>query len=610
MITDFIGWTLRAPRDRASSPARRRGVCTLGLLLAVAPLLSLFTVTSGSTGTPAGATTSRVVPPSDPLEDVPLQISPAPICEDVNAPTAACIDVVLHDINYARSLEGVPSMVLPTNFTSLTVPEQIEVLVNLERGDRGLSQFSGLSQTLANQDNATFPSDYDPPAPSGYRDSEYASNFAEGYNALLADYAWMYDDGYSGSNIMCAAGNVSGCWIHRDNILGSWNPSPGQTPELGAGCDALAGSGCVATGASAAMGDYSLNFAEETGAADPLIDPYAAASYPTSEVLPQVAAVEPQASAQTTAGTEVMIQGNYFSKYGGTPTVDFGGVRATNVTVLWDGELTAVAPADPNGTASDTVTVTVSTSAGTSSGTGQAGVNQFTYAPMGSAPTITSISPNSGPAVGTNPSSVVITGTHLFASDEVIYFGATQIEDFSGGSASITVTGVPPALRGGPVFVTVSNADGSSATSTADQYTYSATPAPTVGGLSASSGPASGGTAVAVAGSNFNGVSTVSFGGTDVPFTVNGAGSSLSVASPPGIGTVDVVVTAAGGTSVASAAAQFEYVGTPTSSPPPTTSPPPGGHGYWLVGSDGGIFSFGSAQFYGSTGNLRLQRPV
>ncbi len=43
-------------------------------------------------------------------------------------------------------------------------------------------------------------------------------------------------------------------------------------------------------------------------------------------------------------------------------------------------------------------------------------------------------------------------------------------------------------------------------------------------------------------------------------------------------------------------------------SPPPP--PPPPSHGYWLVGSDGGIFSFGSAQFYGSTGSLRLQRPV
>jgi Putative Ig domain/Photosynthesis system II assembly factor YCF48 len=33
-------------------------------------------------------------------------------------------------------------------------------------------------------------------------------------------------------------------------------------------------------------------------------------------------------------------------------------------------------------------------------------------------------------------------------------------------------------------------------------------------------------------------------------------------------------------------------------------------HGYWLIGSDGGVFSFGSAQFYGSTGGLHLQRPV
>jgi hypothetical protein len=41
-----------------------------------------------------------------------------------------------------------------------------------------------------------------------------------------------------------------------------------------------------------------------------------------------------------------------------------------------------------------------------------------------------------------------------------------------------------------------------------------------------------------------------------------------------------------------------------------STTTSSGPHGYWLVGSDGGIFTFGSAQFYGSTGNLALQRPV
>ena len=39
-------------------------------------------------------------------------------------------------------------------------------------------------------------------------------------------------------------------------------------------------------------------------------------------------------------------------------------------------------------------------------------------------------------------------------------------------------------------------------------------------------------------------------------------------------------------------------------------APDPTGVGYWMVGSDGGIFSFGAAQFYGSTGALVLNRPV
>ncbi len=36
----------------------------------------------------------------------------------------------------------------------------------------------------------------------------------------------------------------------------------------------------------------------------------------------------------------------------------------------------------------------------------------------------------------------------------------------------------------------------------------------------------------------------------------------------------------------------------------------PDEHGYWFVASDGGLFAFGDATFYGSTGNLQLDRPV
>jgi len=36
----------------------------------------------------------------------------------------------------------------------------------------------------------------------------------------------------------------------------------------------------------------------------------------------------------------------------------------------------------------------------------------------------------------------------------------------------------------------------------------------------------------------------------------------------------------------------------------------PDGRGYWLVASDGGIFTFGDAQFYGSTGGVHLNKPI
>ncbi len=42
-----------------------------------------------------------------------------------------------------------------------------------------------------------------------------------------------------------------------------------------------------------------------------------------------------------------------------------------------------------------------------------------------------------------------------------------------------------------------------------------------------------------------------------------------------------------------------------TSTTPTTAAPaPPAGHGYWLVGDDGGVFAFGDAPYHGSTGNM------
>ena len=46
----------------------------------------------------------------------------------------------------------------------------------------------------------------------------------------------------------------------------------------------------------------------------------------------------------------------------------------------------------------------------------------------------------------------------------------------------------------------------------------------------------------------------------------------------------------------------------PTPSSPsrrPTTAT-----GYWLVASDGGVFTYGDAAFYGSTGAIALNKPI
>src|ERR1700683_4153172 len=39
---------------------------------------------------------------------------------------------------------------------------------------------------------------------------------------------------------------------------------------------------------------------------------------------------------------------------------------------------------------------------------------------------------------------------------------------------------------------------------------------------------------------------------------------------------------------------------------PPASCAGPDGEGYWQVASDGGVFTFGTAGFYGSTGAIRL----
>ena len=108
--------------------------------------------------------------------------------------------------------------------------------------------------------------------------------------------------------------------------------------------------------------------------------------------------------------------------------------------------------------------------------------------------------------------------------------------------------------------------------------------APTVTAVSPAVGAAAGGTTVTITGTNFTGATAVNFGGTAVTtFTVNGAGTQITVTSPEETpATVDVTVTVGPGNSSAiSAADQFAYL-----------APPPGNLGvysgqYWYLNLSG-----------------------
>ena len=109
---------------------------------------------------------------------------------------------------------------------------------------------------------------------------------------------------------------------------------------------------------------------------------------------------------------------------------------------------------------------------------------------------------------------------------------------------------------------------------------------PSVSGLSASSGPAAGGTVTDVAGSEFSSASAVSFGGVSASSVVVLSPTEIQATSPAGSGTVEVTVTTAGGTTAASGADKFSYVSLPVVSVvSPATGPTAGGNVVSIEGS-------------------------
>lgn len=159
-----------------------------------------------------------------------------------------CNKLILKATTRARRLlEGMGAMSFSLSaYEKLSPIKQLFVTVNLERIARGLAPATVLTRSLDKVAQEGADHDKDPPLqnvpstlPGGGVWIMLGGNWAGGWdNALGANYAWMYDDGLGSDNAECTKTNRSGCWGHRDNILGTFNTRRrcgGQRNELAMG---------------------------------------------------------------------------------------------------------------------------------------------------------------------------------------------------------------------------------------------------------------------------------------------------------------------------------------------------------------------------------------
>jgi len=215
----------------------------------------------------------------------------------------------------------------------------------------------------------------------------------------------------------------------------------------------------ILSGTPTAAGPYSFTVTatdSSTGAGAPYTSSRAYSGMVAAGATPVVSSVTPS-NGPSTGGTYVTITGSNFI---GVTAVRFGAMSATSITVVNSSQITAYSPAGMAGT----VDVTVTTAGGISA---TSAADQFTYV---AAPAVTSVSPASGPSTG--GTTVTITGTGLSGATAVT-FGATAATGFTVNS-STQITATSPAGAAGTVDIRVTTAGGTSVTSVADQFTYSA----------------------------------------------------------------------------------------------------------------------------------------
>ena len=172
-------------------------------------------------------------------------------------------------------------------------------------------------------------------------------------------------------------------------------------------------------------------------------------------IQPSITSVTPNTGAMNVQ-QPVTITGVHFQS---GATVLFGANAASNVVVISNTQINATTPTTAT---AGTVTVTINQPDGSNVSL----LSAYTYTPP-PPPTVSSVIPNAGPVTG--GTSVTITGTN-FTAVVAVKFGATAATTYAvNGATQITATS--PAGYG-IVDVTVSTGGGTSASTLADQFTY------------------------------------------------------------------------------------------------------------------------------------------
>ena len=381
------------------------------------------------------------------------------------------------------------------------------------------------------------------------------------------------------------------------------------TTDLGAPVAVSAG---VATYTTAALpvGSLTLNavfaptagtgYAGSTGTADFTVDPLTA----TTTVL-TVAPVSPQ-----TFGTSETLTATISPTATGTVQFQNGTTDLGSPVDVSAGVATYTTSALPVGSLTLHAVFVPTVGNGFAGSTGQA---SFTVTPIATTTTLT-VAPGSPQLLGT---SETLTATVSPTATGSVQFqdGTTDLGSpvaVSAGVAHFTTAALPAGtLTLHAVFTPTAGNGYAGSTGTA---TFTVTPltATTTSLTVAPTGPQLVGTSetlTATVSPTATGTVQFEVDSTPIgaPVTVTaGVATYTTTALPPGALTLGAVFTPTAGNGFAGSTGTAPFTVTGASG----TASTPDGKGYWLVASDGGVFAYGNAHFYGSTGGQHLNAPI